>query len=289
MKRRPIRRTPNDGHSAHFNWIPLDDLVDPPVVLRLVNRGSLAYMEMRDSIADQGVLNSILVRPSARFPGKFDVADGLYRTYTARDAGLLEMPCLVRDLTNNDLLSIQIQANALRPETTPMCYARQIKRIMEANPEIKEYELVGVIHKSPHWIADTLRLFKLQPAYQLAVDRGEMPLGSAYEFARMPPKFQPTYFDAARTMPAVEFRPLAQDFLKQYQEAVRQGKLDAFFTEDFKPQAYMRSLKECGRAQRAGGRRPGHGRGELHHVGTGMAGGSGLGHAHGSGQHCNSA
>ena len=40
-------------------------------------------------------------------------------------------PALVRDLTDDDLLAIQIQANALRPETTPMDYARQIKRIMD--------------------------------------------------------------------------------------------------------------------------------------------------------------
>ena len=45
-----------------------DQLVDPPVVLRLVHRGSVAYMELRDSIADRGILNPILVRPSGRFP-----------------------------------------------------------------------------------------------------------------------------------------------------------------------------------------------------------------------------
>ena len=45
-------------------------------------------------------------------------------------------------------------------------------------------------------------------------------------------------------MPVGEFRAAAQAFLKQFQEAVRQGKLDAFFTEDFKPQPYMRPLKE---------------------------------------------
>ena len=166
-----------------LKWIATSDLVDPPVVLRLVNRGSLAYAELRDSIAHRGVLTTVLVRPSTRFPGKYDVADGLYRTSCARDAERPLVPCLVMDLTDNDLLAIQIQANALRPETTPMCYARQIKRIMEVNPDMKEYELVALIHKGPHWIADTLRLFHLQPAYQLAVDRGEMPLGSAYEFA----------------------------------------------------------------------------------------------------------
>ncbi len=67
------------------------------MVLRLVNRDSLAYMELRDSIADRGILNSILVRPSARHPGKYDVADGLYRVSAARDAGLSMVPALVKD------------------------------------------------------------------------------------------------------------------------------------------------------------------------------------------------
>ena len=71
-----------------------------------------------------------------------------------------------------------------------------------------------------------------------------MPLGSAYELARIPYKHQPQFFDLARTMPVTEFRATAQAFLKQFQEAVRQGQLDAFFTEDFKPVAHGRPWKE---------------------------------------------
>ena len=78
----------------------------------------------------------------------------------------------------------------------------------------------------------------------MAVDRGEMPLGSAYELARIPYKHQAQFFDLARTMPVAEFRAAAQAFLKQFQEAVRQGKLDAFFTEEFQPVPHMRPLKE---------------------------------------------
>ena len=216
------------------------------MVLRLVNRGSLAYMELRDSIAEWGVLTSIVVRPSARFPGKYDVADGLYRVNAARDAGRPSVPAMVKDLTDDDLLAIQIQANALRPETTPLDYARQIKRIIDSRPGIKEYELVRIIHKSPGWISDVLRLFNLRKDLQAAVDRGEMPLGSAYELARIPYKHQTQFFDLARTMSVTEFRATAQAFLKQFQEAVRQGKLDAFFadTDDFTPQPYLRPLKE---------------------------------------------
>ncbi len=228
-----------------FRFLPLDQLVDPPVVLRLVNRACVAYLELRDSLAHYGPLNSICVRPSPRFPGKYDVADGLYRVTAGREIALSGFPCVVKDLTDDDLLAIQIQANAVRPETTPMEYARQIRRIIDSRPGIKDYELVGIIHKSPGWIRDTLGLEKLRKDFQLAVERGEMPLGSAYELARIPSRHQVEFFDAARTLPVGEFRAMAQTFLKQFQEAVRQGKLDAFFTEEFiKPQAYMRPLKE---------------------------------------------
>ena len=226
-------------------FVPLDQLVDPPVVLRLVNRESVSYLELRDSLADRGFLNSICVRPSPRFPGKYDVADGLYRVTAAREIGLPGAPAVIKNLTDDDLLAIQIQANAVRPETTPMEYARQIKRIMEARPRATLAEISHrILHKSPGWVSETLGLLGLRKDFQLAVDRGEMPLGSAYELARIPYKHQAQFFDLARTMPVAAFRAAAQAFLKQFQEAVRQGKLDAFFTEDFKPVPHMRPLKE---------------------------------------------
>ena len=52
-----------------FREIPLDQIVEPWVVLRIVNRESVEYLELRDSIAHQGLLNSICVRPSPRRPG----------------------------------------------------------------------------------------------------------------------------------------------------------------------------------------------------------------------------
>ena len=157
-------------------------------------------------------------------------------------------PCLVKDLTDDDLLSIQIQANALRPETTPMEYARQIRRIMEARPDQlwRRLATASSCTRARRGSATTLGAAAiLQQDFQVG---GGARRNAAWcpptSWPRIPHKFQPQFFDAARTMPVAEFRAMAQAFLKQFQEAVRQGKLDAFFTEDFKPQAYMRPLKE---------------------------------------------
>jgi hypothetical protein len=97
---------------------------------------------------------------------------------------------------------------------------------------------------SPDWIHDKLGLFNLRKDFQEVVDRGEIPLASAYDFSRVPYKFQPQFIDQARIMPVAEFRAMVQAFLKQFQESVRQGKLDAFYSEDFQAQPYMRPLKE---------------------------------------------
>ncbi len=63
----------------NYRLIPLDEIVEPWVVLRPVNRASLEYLELRDSLAAVGFINSICVRPSTRKPGKVEVVDGLYR------------------------------------------------------------------------------------------------------------------------------------------------------------------------------------------------------------------
>ena len=83
-----------------FRPIPLDQIVEPWVVLRIVDRESVAYLELRDSVAHQGILNSICVRPSARKPGLYEVVDGLYRYTAARELvkeGFIVLPYMPAD------------------------------------------------------------------------------------------------------------------------------------------------------------------------------------------------
>lgn len=232
-----------------FREIPLDQIVEPWIVLRIVNRESVEYLELRDSIAQQGLFNSICVRPSKRRPGYYEVVDGLYRWTAAKELRLPALPCVVKNrLTDRDVLAIQIQANALRPETTPIEYARQIKRILDAIA-VKEgrdatlAEVSNLIHKSPDWIRQQLGLLGLRADIQKAVERGEIPLCSAYVLAKLPKVQQMSLVAAAKTTPAREFAPLAARLVKQIQEAARQGKLYDL-CKDFEPVPYLRPLKE---------------------------------------------
>ena len=52
------------------------------------------------------------------------------------------------------------------------------------------------------------------------------------------------YVDRAKLMPPKEFRILAAACVKQFMEAVKQGKMDAFYSDKFQAVAHLRSLKE---------------------------------------------
>lgn len=232
-----------------FRLIPLDQIIEPWAVLRVVNRQSIEYLELRDSLSAVGPLNSICVRPSVRRPAHYEVVDGLYRYAAACELRLPALPCIVKhDLTDDDVLAIQIQANALRPETTAVEYARQIKRIMDAltvrqSADATLADVSNLIHKNVDWIADQLRLLLLRPDMQKAVERGEIPLKSAYMLAKLPRVHQTQLVELAKTVPAREFVPVAARLLKQIQEAARQGKLHDF-CKDFEPVPHLRPLNE---------------------------------------------
>ena len=100
--------------------IPLTLIDTPPVLLRPVDRLSLDYIELRDSIAEHGVLSSISVRPKR---DRFEVIDGMYRLSCAIDIGLKAIPATVKHgVTDEELPLLQIQANACRFEPTSIQY-----------------------------------------------------------------------------------------------------------------------------------------------------------------------
>jgi ParB/RepB/Spo0J family partition protein len=224
--------------------LPIDKLVEPWILLRPVDRYSIDYMELKDSISANGFINSIAARPCKRRPGFFEIIDGMYRLTCAKELDLETIPVIIKyDVTDEDVISLQLQANAIRPETKPCEFARQLRRLQDVHPGASLASIAMLISKSPNWITQQLDLLWLSAVQQKMVDRGEICLHNAYMLAKIPPSLRKDFIDRAKTMTVREFKVLAAGVVKQFKEAVRQGKLDAFFTDDFEPQAYLRSLK----------------------------------------------
>jgi ParB/RepB/Spo0J family partition protein len=226
--------------------IPLALLHEPRIVMRPVVKDSVEYLERRDSLERIGLLNSLLVRPSPRQPGMYEIVDGMWRYHAAQDAGLTELACIVKTgLSDTDALALQLQANAVRAETTPIEYARQLRRILQQNPEMTAADLSRTAGKHPTWVKDRLGLLDLTKDVQLMVDRGEIPVTNAYMLAKIPRLWRSNYVDHARAMQTKAFSAMAAGVIKRFWECVNQGKLDERYLPEFKPQHFLRTVKEA--------------------------------------------
>lgn len=226
--------------------IPLGQILEPRIVLRLVDRRSVEFMEMVESITEYGILNSVLVRPTDREPGCFEIIDGFYRLSCCKQIGIDPMPCIVKhNLTDEQVLALQIQTNAHRIETKPAEYARHLKRILNSKMGIGLPELVHIVKRNPRWIKAQLDLLTLSKKAQSLVDAREMPVQSAYMLAKIPSFLREQYTLDACAMAVPAFKALAASVIKQFQEQCRQGKLDEIHADKvFEPHAYQRSIKE---------------------------------------------
>lgn len=225
--------------------IPVKLISEPPTLLRQVDKHSVEYKELRDTIRANGVLNSICVRPHPRKPGHYQVVDGMYRLAICKDLELETIPCVVKDVTDKEILSLQVIANAVRPETTVTDYAKQLKRLQKAYPEITVPELAVMIGRSSPWIYQQLSLLNVAEDTQRMIDRGEIPLANAYMLAKLPMYVQHNYVEQAMVLPTRDFRQLAQDVVRKFMESARHGKLETCFggVADLTPQPYLRPLK----------------------------------------------
>lgn len=224
--------------------IPVSQISEPRSMMRLVDRNSIDYVTLRDSVAQFGFTSAISVRP-AREPDKFEIVDGVHRFSVAKDLSLDSMPCLVkRDVDDDALLILQIQGNAQVVPTTPVEYSRQLKAILVRRPEMDIRELASLVKKSPAWVSKLLGLLKLTDGIQKAVDRGDIPVESAYLLSRMPRRLQIENLVHAKTMTVAQFRLYAPRVIKCFDEAVAHGRLEDFYTREFTPQPYLRHLKE---------------------------------------------
>ena len=223
--------------------ISMSDIIPPHLLMRLVDRRSLDYMELRDSIRAHGILNSILVRHSRRFEDKYEIIDGMYRFSCAKDLEFKTVPCILVSATDEEALLMQIQTGMQRPPTKRAEYAMHLKRLFAANPDLT-FEAVSVIlNKNPQWVRDTLKLTRLTERCQKELNAGNLPLVTAHAMCNLPQKLQDDFLPKAVGLSGQVAVQVCVQMLKEYTQRVRQGKQEKFFSSSSIPIAHLRSLK----------------------------------------------
>jgi len=223
--------------------ISINDIIPPYLMMRLVDRRSLDYMELRDSIKTHGILNSILVRESCRFPGKYEVIDGMYRLSCAKDLQLEQIPCILVSASDEAALIMQVEANMQRPPTKRAEFAMHLKRLFAANPDLT-FEVLSVrLNKNPGWIRSVLRLNRLSDPAKRELDAGNLSLVAAYAMSRLPQRIQDEFLPKAVCMGGKEAAAYCNAMMKEYIEHIFQGKAEKYYANIEKPRPFLRTFK----------------------------------------------
>lgn len=117
-----------------------------------------ALSELAESIEQHGVLQPLVVRPLAN--GGYQLVAGERRWRAARIAGLSEVPVIIKELTDEEVIEIAMIENLQREDLNPLEEALGYKFMMD-ELDITQEQAAEKVGKSRPAVANALRLLKL--------------------------------------------------------------------------------------------------------------------------------
>ena len=126
-----------------------------------------ALQELADSIKEHGILQPILVKDRK---DHYEIIAGERRWRAAKLAGLKEVPVIIRDLSDQEIVEIALIENIQREDLNPIEEAQAYKRLLtEFN--LKQDEVAERVSKSRTAVTNSMRLLKLcDEVQQMVID-----------------------------------------------------------------------------------------------------------------------
>lgn len=135
-----------------------------------------ALAELADSIRAHGVLQPLLVRPSA--DGSYRLVAGERRYRAARMAGLTEVPVTVREMTDEEESVFALIENLQREDLNAIEEAEGLKQLIDTYGLTQE-QAASRVGKSRTAVTNALRLLNLPEAVTELVKNGKISMGHA--------------------------------------------------------------------------------------------------------------
>ncbi|MBK9214634.1 MAG: ParB/RepB/Spo0J family partition protein [Chloracidobacterium sp.] len=186
----PVEKTQvlSNGHKPaqpDYETLPWENLQTSPTnPRRRINEQTID--SLAESIRTQGILEPLIVRQTGK---KYEIVCGERRYRAAKVAAVTDIPCLVRELSDEQVLDIQIHENLHREDIHPMdeAYAYQFLK-EKLGCDVKELALrVG---KPEGYVLNRLKLNLLIKEAQKDIDNEHLPLTYGLELAKYTPEIQ---------------------------------------------------------------------------------------------------
>lgn len=172
------------GHeiaAAQFRSIPLTDIEPSPSNPRKTFAG---IDELAADFKIRGVLLPLIVRPKAK---GFECVAGERRLRAAKLAKLATVPAIVRELSDLEVLEIQIVENAKRQDIHPVEEAEAYRALRDVH-KLSVAEISAKVGRPVGTVYERLKLCELAPEVRKAALAGELPASHAVLIARIPDK-----------------------------------------------------------------------------------------------------
>ena len=146
-----------------------------------------ALQELAASIQSAGMIQPVVVRPVDE--GQYEIIAGERRWRAAQLAGLADIPCLVRHISNEQAAAVSTIENIQRQDLNPIEEANSYQRLATEFGYFHE-EVAAIVGKSRTRITNSIRLLKLEPKVQKLLIEGKLSSGHGKVLAGLPDKQQ---------------------------------------------------------------------------------------------------
>lgn len=137
-----------------------------------------ALQELAASLKARGVLQPLIVRPHPKGDGLYQIVAGERRWRAAQMAQLHELPVIIRDLNDTEVLEVAIIENIQRADLNAIEEAASFRQLMDKFGHTQE-KLAEALNKSRSHIANLLRLLSLPDQVQDWLKEGKLSAGHA--------------------------------------------------------------------------------------------------------------
>ena len=131
--------------------------------------------ELAESISSHGIIQPLIVRKSKN---GYEIVAGERRYRAARKAGLKEVPCLVREFSDEENMLVAIIENMQREDLDPIEEAEGLEQMIKTYGLTQE-EVSKSVGKSRPYISNALRLLNLSEEIREMISAGTLTAGHA--------------------------------------------------------------------------------------------------------------
>lgn len=169
------------SNAASVTKLPIEDIVPNPNQPR-IQFNETELRELSESIQEHGVLQPLLVR---KHGNGYEIIAGERRYQASKLAGLEELPVIIKDVNDEEMLALALIENLQRSDLNPVEEAKGYRQLIDASGMTQE-ALSKAVSKSRSAITNSLRLLDLPEVVQQMIFEGKLTAGHARAILAVP-------------------------------------------------------------------------------------------------------